>query len=81
MKSTDSGKSWAELNTVGFFRDKDRPAEHFYDVHKALIDPRDPKKIFVTGGAGFYVSSDGGSRWERWTSPDWAEDVYPTVSF
>ena len=77
LKSTDSGKSWAELNTIGFFRDKDRPAEHFYDVHKALIDPRDPKKIFVTGGAGFYVSSDGGSRWERWTSPDWAEDVYP----
>jgi len=77
LKSTDSGKSWAELNTIGFFRDKDRPAEHFYDVHKALIDPRDSKKIFVTGGAGFYVSSDGGSRWERWTSPDWAEDVYP----
>jgi len=77
LKSTDSGASWAELNTVGSFRDKDRPAEHFYDVHKALIDPRDPKKIFVTGGAGFYVTSDGGNTWERWTSPDWAEDVYP----
>ncbi len=77
LKSTDSGKSWIEVNAVGFFRDKDRPAEHFYDVHKALIDPRDPKKIFVTGGAGFYVTLDGGSRWERWSSPDWAEDVYP----
>jgi photosystem II stability/assembly factor-like uncharacterized protein len=77
LKSTDSGKSWAELNTVGFFRDKERPAEHFYDVHKALVDPRDPKKILVTGGAGFYVTVDGGGRWERWTSPDWAEDVYP----
>ena len=77
LKSTDAGKTWAEINTVGYFRDKDRPAEHFYDVHKALIDPRDPKKILVTGGAGFYVSLDGGNRWERWTSPDWAEDVYP----
>ncbi|MGH7828442.1 MAG: WD40/YVTN/BNR-like repeat-containing protein [Candidatus Binatia bacterium] len=77
LKSTDSGKSWVELNTVGFFRDKDRPAESFYDVHKALVDPYDPKKIFVTGGAGLYVTFDGGGRWERWTSPDWAEDVYP----
>ena len=77
LKSTDSGKNWAELNTIGYFRDKDRPAERFYDVHKALIDPRNPRKILVTGGAGFYVSLDGGSRWERWTSPDWAEDVYP----
>jgi len=77
LKSTDAGKNWTELNTMGYFRDKDRPAEHFYDVHKALIDPRDPKKILVTGGAGFYVTLDGGNRWERWTSPDWAEDVYP----
>jgi photosystem II stability/assembly factor-like uncharacterized protein len=77
LKSTDSGKSWVELNSMGFFRDKDRPAEHFYDVHKALVDPRDPKRILVTGGAGFYVTSDGGNRWERWTSPDWAADVYP----
>jgi photosystem II stability/assembly factor-like uncharacterized protein len=77
LKSTDSGKSWVEINTVGYFRDKERPAESFYDVHKALVDPRDPKRIFVTGGAGFYVTFDGGGRWERWTSPDWAEDVYP----
>jgi len=77
LKSTDLGEHWTEVNTLGFFRDKNRPAERFYDVHKALIDPRDPKKILVTGGAGFYVSFDGGDRWERWTSPDWAEDVYP----
>ncbi|HEY7316956.1 MAG TPA: glycosyl hydrolase, partial [Candidatus Binatia bacterium] len=72
LKSTDLGKNWQEINSVGYFRDKDRPAEHFYDVHKALVDPRDPKKIFVTGGAGFYVTADSGRSWERWTSPDWA---------
>jgi photosystem II stability/assembly factor-like uncharacterized protein len=77
LKSTDSGKSWRELNTVGFMRDRERPTEHFYDVHRALIDPRDPQKIFVTGGAGLYVTFDGGAHWERWTSPDWAADVYP----
>lgn len=77
LKSTDSGKSWIELNAVGFYRDKNRPPEHFYDVHKALVDPRDPKKVYVTGGAGLYVTFDGGGRWERWMSSDWAEDVYP----
>jgi photosystem II stability/assembly factor-like uncharacterized protein len=77
LQSTDSGKSWRELNTVGFLRDKDRPVEHFYDVHRALIDPRDPRRIFVTGGAGLYVTFDSGSHWERWTSPEWAADVYP----
>ena len=77
LRSTDAGKSWVELNAVGYYRDKSRPVEHFYDVHKALVDPRDAKKIFVTGGAGLYVTPDGGAHWERWTSPEWAEDVYP----
>jgi photosystem II stability/assembly factor-like uncharacterized protein len=77
LKSVDCGESWVELNTVGFMADKNRPAGHFYDVHKALIDPRDPNKIFVTGGAGLYVTFDGGSSWERWMTSDWEEDVYP----
>ena len=77
LKSADSGKSWVELNTVGFLRDKSRPVEHFYDVHRALIDPRDSNRIYVTGGAGLYVTFNGGSRWERWASSDWPEDVYP----
>ncbi|MGH7775433.1 MAG: WD40/YVTN/BNR-like repeat-containing protein [Candidatus Binatia bacterium] len=77
LKSSDSGKTWKELNTVGFYRDKDRSVEHFYDVHKALIDPRDSQRIYVTGGAGLYVTGDGGRHWEKWMCPDWAEDVYP----
>jgi photosystem II stability/assembly factor-like uncharacterized protein len=77
LKSTDEGKSWTELNTVGFYKDKNRPVEHFYDVHRCLIDPRDPRKIYVTGGAGLYVTDSGGGSWERWTAPDWAADVYP----
>src|SRR5918996_1067986 len=77
LKSTDEGKSWTELNTVGLLADKNRPVEHFYDVHRCLIDPRDTKKIYVTGGAGLYVTKTGGGSWERWTSADWAADVYP----
>ena len=77
LKSTDDGRSWDELNTVGFYKDKNRPVEHFYDVHRCLIDPRDPKNIYVTGGAGLYVTRSGGGAWERWTASDWAADVYP----
>ncbi len=77
LKSSDEGKSWRELNTVGLYKDKNRPVEHFYDVHRCLIDPRNPENIFVTGGAGLYVTRSGGGSWERWTSPDWAVDVYP----
>jgi photosystem II stability/assembly factor-like uncharacterized protein len=77
LKSTDEGDTWKELNTVGFLADKNRPVEHFYDVHRCLIDPREPQNIFVTGGAGLYVTKNGGGSWERWTSPDWAADVYP----
>lgn len=77
LKSTDEGRSWTELNTVGLLADKNRPVEHFYDVHRCLIDPRDPKRIYVTGGAGLYVTSTGGGSWERWMSPEWAADVYP----
>jgi photosystem II stability/assembly factor-like uncharacterized protein len=77
LRSTDAGQSWKEVNTLGFYNDKRRQTENFYDVHKAVIDPRDANKIFVTGGAGLYVSKDRGEHWERWTSRDWAEDVYP----
>jgi photosystem II stability/assembly factor-like uncharacterized protein len=77
LKSSDEGRSWHELNTVGLYKDKNRPVEHFYDVHRCLIDPHNSQNIFVTGGAGLYVTSTGGGSWERWTSSDWAADVYP----
>jgi len=77
LKSTDLGQSWKQLNTVGLYKDKNRPVEHFYDVHRCLIDPRTPDNIYVTGGAGLYVTRTGGASWERWTASDWAADVYP----
>jgi photosystem II stability/assembly factor-like uncharacterized protein len=77
LKSTDNGATWREINSIGFMSDQSREIEKFYDVHKALIDPRDPNRIYCTGGAGLYVTPDGGGSWERWMSPDWAADVYP----
>ncbi len=77
LKSEDNGKTWREINTIGFYNDKTRSREIFYDVHKAVIDPRNREKIFTTGGAGLYCTEDGGKSWERRMSPDWAADVYP----
>ncbi len=77
LRSTDLGESWAEVNTLGRYMDPDRPSEVFYDIHKLLIDPRDPRRLIVSGGAGLYFSADGGGRWERRMVPGWAADVYP----
>lgn len=77
LESRDSGASWHEINSLGFYNDTNRQLENFYDVHKALIDPRDPRTIYATGGAGFYVTQDSGGHWERRMSPHWAADVYP----
>ncbi|HLY65283.1 MAG TPA: hypothetical protein VKU60_07110, partial [Chloroflexota bacterium] len=77
LRSEDLGNSWIEVNTLGSYNDKDRPSEVFYDIHKLLIDPRDAGKLFVTGGAGLYVSEDRGAHWERRMAPGWAKDVYP----
>ncbi|MFI5266963.1 MAG: WD40/YVTN/BNR-like repeat-containing protein [Chloroflexota bacterium] len=77
LRTDDLGETWQEVNTLGFYKDPDRPSEVFYDIHKLLIDPRDPRKLFVTGGAGLYVSMDAGASWERRMVSDWAKDVYP----
>ncbi len=76
LRSTNSGETWEELNAFGYYVDENH-RENFYDVHKAVVDPCDTKRICVTGGAGLYVTADSGAHWERWTSPDWAADVYP----
>jgi photosystem II stability/assembly factor-like uncharacterized protein len=77
LRTEDGGQTWREVNTLGFYKDANRPSEIFYDIHKLLIDPRDPNKLFVSGGAGLYVSFDAGASWERRMVSDWAKDVYP----
>ena len=77
LRSEDLGESWIEANTLGTFGDTAGRSEVFYDIHKLLIDPRDPRKLFVTGGAGLYVTDDRGAHWQRRMAPGWAEDVYP----
>ncbi len=77
LKSTDAGGSWREINSMGSYTDAGRPTTQFYDVHKVLIDPRNTDRLLVTGGAGLYVTEDGGGHWDRHMAPGWAPDVYP----
>jgi photosystem II stability/assembly factor-like uncharacterized protein len=77
LKSEDDGQTWRELNTLGFYNDQSRSVEHFYDVHKAVVDPRNPQRLIVSGGAGLYITPDNGGHWERRMAPGWAPDVYP----
>src|SRR5579884_1204588 len=36
LRSEDLGASWTEVNSLGKFRDPNRPSEVFYDIHKLL---------------------------------------------
>jgi photosystem II stability/assembly factor-like uncharacterized protein len=65
LRSTDGGNNWCEL--VGFDD----------DVHRMLIHPRDPKRMYLMSGIGMYVSDDGGSNWERRTDSDSPIGGYP----
>ena len=37
------------------------------DVHRTVINPLNPDRVYITTGIGMYVSSDGGKTWEQWT--------------
>lgn len=80
LRSDDLGETWREVNSLTSYAEHHggkMSSEAFYDIHKLLIDPRNPSKFFVSGGAGLYVSEDAGGHWERRMAPGWAKDVYP----
>ena len=49
------------------------------DVHRTVINPKNPDRIYVTGGDGMYVTSDGGGNWEHWTTTDHEIGGYPDL--
>ena len=55
LKSSDAGQTWEDLMVP------------YHDVHRSVIHPQDPDRIYVTGGDGLYTSFDGGGSWEHWT--------------
>lgn len=58
LKSSDAGQTWDDLMVP------------YHDVHRCVINPRDPDCIYVTGGDGLYASLNGGRSWEHWTLRD-----------
>lgn len=65
LKSTDAGRTWQELGVP------------YKDVHRTVVHPTNPKRIYVTGGDGLYVTSDGGATWEHWTTRESEIGGYP----
>jgi len=49
------------------------------DVHRTLINPLNPDRVYITTGIGMYVSSDGGKTWEQWTDLGHEIGGYPDL--
>jgi photosystem II stability/assembly factor-like uncharacterized protein len=60
LKSTDAGRTWRELDRYS------KPDDPVYkDVHRLVMRPSNPDALYMTGGAGLYLSTDGGETWEQ----------------
>ncbi|PKB79749.1 MAG: hypothetical protein BZY88_11880 [SAR202 cluster bacterium Io17-Chloro-G9] len=67
LKSTDGGQKFEVITGMDD------------DVHRTVINPQDPDRIYVTGGDGMYVTSNGGGSWEHWTTTDHEIGGYPDL--
>ena len=65
FKSTDDGDSWVEVPGV------------YADVHRCVVDASDANRMFVTGGMGLWVTTDGGSTWANTHSKGSEQGGYP----
>ncbi len=54
LRSRNGGETWEQLEGV------------YEDVHRLVIHPQNPKRLYVVTGRGLYVSSDGGVTFEQW---------------
>ena len=67
LRSRDAGQTWEEVPGM------------YEDVHRLVIHPRNPQRMYVTGGDGLYVTSDGGATWEHWTTREDEIGGYPDL--
>lgn len=47
------------------------------DVHRTVFNPLNPDRIYITGGDGIYMTSDGGGSWEHLTTTEHEIGGYP----
>ena len=67
QKSVDGGKTFT---TIPGMDD---------DVHRTVINPLNADRMYITGGDGLYVTSDGGDSWEHWATTDHELGAYPDL--
>ena len=67
LKSTDAGKTFQVIPGMDD------------DVHRTVINPLNPDRIYITTGIGMYVSGDGGKTWEQWTDLHHEIGGYPDL--
>jgi photosystem II stability/assembly factor-like uncharacterized protein len=65
LRSTDAGQTWQDVPGM------------YEDVHRLLINPAEPNRMFVSGGAGLWASEDGGATWRNTTDHDHEIGGYP----
>ncbi|MCY4582940.1 MAG: YCF48-related protein, partial [Chloroflexi bacterium] len=53
LESTDDGETWVDIEVPN------------PDVHRTVIDHRNPSVLWTTGGAGLLLSQDGGASWQE----------------
>jgi len=71
FKSTDGGRTWAELSGLRTHSTGRTwaPGAGGMCLHTILMDPTDPKRMYVAiSAAGAFRSEDGGENWEVATS-------------
>ena len=67
FRTTDGGRSWHELSGLRGHGTgpKWQPGAGGMGVHTILLDPKDPKRIFVAiSAAGTFRTEDGGETWQ-----------------
>ncbi len=69
LRSTDGGESWREIS--GFEGDFD------FDVHRLVIHPKSPARLYMMGGTGLCVSDDRGKSWTRYSDTKSPIGGYP----
>lgn len=69
LRSTDAGETWQVLTGFG--------AEFDSDVHRLVIHPKTPERLYMMGGMGLWVSDNRGRTWQRRTDAHSAIGAYP----
>lgn len=65
LRSDDGGDTWHDVPGM------------YEDVHRLVINPSDPRRMYVSGGAGLWRSDDGGASWRNTTDHDAEIGGYP----